>query len=292
LSAAAVAASAAVAEGYAQLSAVDENVLDYRQLMGMVYPNIDNSPSMTHNPYTHVDPTQILSVNGGGGGGGGTAPNYQTFRPSPSSDDWGNGVNSGSPESYNVSDASTPPSTEGNGGQQNARPLGIPRKYIALQQQPLPDNSPIGSEPRSSTSTPDNLNPTVSTITEESDQSPTICTNCHTTNTPLWRRDPEGHPLCNACGLFFKLHGVVRPLSLKTDVIKKRNRASGTPSSSSRKGLPTLPKLASSTTRPRSQSGSILTGLTRGAIPATRPPNVTVGAITIKRQRRTSGPDS
>jgi hypothetical protein len=26
----------------------------------------------------------------------------------------------------------------------------------------------------------------------------------------------------NACGLFFKLHGVNRPLSLKTDVIKKR----------------------------------------------------------------------
>lgn len=54
-------------------------------------------------------------------------------------------------------------------------------------------------------------------------QSPT-CTNCHTQTTPLWRRNPEGHPLCNACGLFLKLHGVVRPLSLKTDVIKKRNR--------------------------------------------------------------------
>jgi GATA-binding protein, other eukaryote len=55
----------------------------------------------------------------------------------------------------------------------------------------------------------------------------TTCTNCHTTNTPLWRRNPEGQPLCNACGLFLKLHGVVRPLSLKTDVIKKRNRGGG-----------------------------------------------------------------
>lgn len=53
------------------------------------------------------------------------------------------------------------------------------------------------------------------------------CTNCHTKTTPLWRRNPEGEPLCNACGLFLKLHGVVRPLSLKTDVIKKRQRGGG-----------------------------------------------------------------
>ncbi|RPA81803.1 global nitrogen regulator protein, partial [Ascobolus immersus RN42] len=50
------------------------------------------------------------------------------------------------------------------------------------------------------------------------------CTNCATQTTPLWRRNADGQPLCNACGLFLKLHGVVRPLSLKTDVIKKRNR--------------------------------------------------------------------
>ncbi|KAL1965229.1 hypothetical protein VTN77DRAFT_5983 [Rasamsonia byssochlamydoides] len=64
---------------------------------------------------------------------------------------------------------------------------------------------------------------------KNSDQSggPTTCTNCFTQTTPLWRRNPEGQPLCNACGLFLKLHGVVRPLSLKTDVIKKRNRGSG-----------------------------------------------------------------
>ncbi|KAK7019395.1 hypothetical protein VNI00_018084 [Paramarasmius palmivorus] len=51
----------------------------------------------------------------------------------------------------------------------------------------------------------------------------TQCTNCQTTNTPMWRRDSEGRPLCNACGLFYKLHGAARPLSLKTDVIRKRN---------------------------------------------------------------------
>lgn len=62
------------------------------------------------------------------------------------------------------------------------------------------------------------------------------CTNCHTKTTPLWRRNPQGEPLCNACGLFLKLHGATRPLSLKTDVIRKRNRLSSQRSSSANNG--------------------------------------------------------
>lgn len=34
------------------------------------------------------------------------------------------------------------------------------------------------------------------------------CTNCQTTTTTLWRRNAEGEPVCNACGLYMKLHGV------------------------------------------------------------------------------------
>ncbi|AAS53440.2 AFR069Cp [Eremothecium gossypii ATCC 10895] len=54
-----------------------------------------------------------------------------------------------------------------------------------------------------------------------------VCQNCHTSTTPLWRRDEHGAVLCNACGLFLKLHGRPRPISLKTDVIKSRNRKAG-----------------------------------------------------------------
>ena len=51
-----------------------------------------------------------------------------------------------------------------------------------------------------------------------------VCQNCGTSTTPLWRRNEMGSVLCNACGLFLKLHGRPRPISLKTDVIKSRNR--------------------------------------------------------------------
>lgn len=102
-----------------------------------------------------------------------------------------------------------------------------------LMQQPqasrlIPQSSP-NSPPESGFSTAASSRPASpgGTKPDNGDGGPPTCTNCFTQTTPLWRRNPEGHPLCNACGLFLKLHGVVRPLSLKTDVIKKRNRGSG-----------------------------------------------------------------
>ena len=113
---------------------------------------------------------------------------------------------------------------------------------------PSRPSSPPGSKPGSTT----NLQGAAGSQGDGS--VPTTCTNCFTQTTPLWRRNPEGQPLCNACGLFLKLHGVVRPLSLKTDVIKKRNRGSGA----------TLPIGGTNTRSSKKTVGGSVSGTTSG----------------------------
>ncbi|KAJ9585351.1 hypothetical protein L9F63_002848 [Diploptera punctata] len=50
------------------------------------------------------------------------------------------------------------------------------------------------------------------------------CTNCGTMTTTIWRRNPEGEMVCNACGLYYKLHGVNRPVTMRRDTIHTRRR--------------------------------------------------------------------
>ncbi|KAI7865957.1 hypothetical protein BDF14DRAFT_1819581 [Spinellus fusiger] len=66
--------------------------------------------------------------------------------------------------------------------------------------------------------------PTNTTTEKKTEQ--VICSNCHTTTTPLWRRDATGNTICNACGLYYKLHLVHRPMAMMRSVIKRRKRSS------------------------------------------------------------------
>ncbi|CAF1637059.1 unnamed protein product [Adineta ricciae] len=50
------------------------------------------------------------------------------------------------------------------------------------------------------------------------------CSNCNTSTTTLWRRNGHGESVCNACGLYYKLHKVNRPITLKKENIQTRNR--------------------------------------------------------------------
>ncbi|KAJ1953664.1 hypothetical protein EC988_002862, partial [Linderina pennispora] len=59
-----------------------------------------------------------------------------------------------------------------------------------------------------------------------SDGTPMICCNCGETETPSWRRHPISNGmLCNACGLYYRLHRKPRPIAYdesgKLQVIRK-----------------------------------------------------------------------
>ncbi|XP_015111316.1 GATA zinc finger domain-containing protein 21 isoform X2 [Diachasma alloeum] len=50
------------------------------------------------------------------------------------------------------------------------------------------------------------------------------CTNCGTMTTTIWRRNMKGEMVCNACGLYYKLHGINRPHTMRRDTIHTRRR--------------------------------------------------------------------
>ncbi|VDM43506.1 unnamed protein product [Toxocara canis] len=50
------------------------------------------------------------------------------------------------------------------------------------------------------------------------------CSNCMTTKTTAWRRDQLGKLVCNACGLYYRLHRTNRPVHMRKDIIQQRFR--------------------------------------------------------------------
>lgn len=50
------------------------------------------------------------------------------------------------------------------------------------------------------------------------------CTNCMATKTTAWRRDQSGKLVCNACGLYYRLHRTARPVHMRKDTIQQRFR--------------------------------------------------------------------
>lgn len=70
------------------------------------------------------------------------------------------------------------------------------------------------------------------------DGSSATCSNCDTTTTPLWRKTDAGINLCNACGLFLKLHGKSRPVAFTSGIIKSRNRSKLSPPNAMKRKTP------------------------------------------------------
>ncbi|OCF36733.1 hypothetical protein I316_01329 [Kwoniella heveanensis BCC8398] len=213
-----------------------DNPFDFQQLMHL-YLNANSSAS----PFTHINPSQVL---GAGGQASGSVPTNE-FSPNAVS------PQSGAPTPGNAirplpkavggkpvekksmlppARSNSSPNLQGlkalsqskTAGAGHARNVSASQAAVSTTKTSKPGDANDPAEVSDDDSDEDEDGPG---SIMPSGENPTMCTNCQTTNTPLWRRDPEGQPLCNACGLFYKLHGVVRPLSLKTDVIKKRNRA-------------------------------------------------------------------
>ncbi|KZV82509.1 hypothetical protein EXIGLDRAFT_684768 [Exidia glandulosa HHB12029] len=261
---------------------LDEGTMDF-SLMGMLYPQYDRqlteAPSSIQAPYTHVDPTQLIN-------GMDSGDMLRNMHPSPSSDEWATaGFTSSSTASPEPMHPSTSSSTQSLSDQRQAATRAVAPARRPSQAKRSTGESRITSPTSRRKSTADDTKPGSSGGGSSDHTRPgggddsgdaTVCTNCQTTNTPLWRRDPDGQPLCNACGLFFKLHGVVRPLSLKTDVIKKRNRAHGGASTSRKSGSSSLPKIASSNAKPRVSNSGTMSGT---SLPQ---------SAAMKRQRRSS----
>ncbi|KAG7302802.1 hypothetical protein JYU34_012779 [Plutella xylostella] len=92
--------------------------------------------------------------------------------------------------------------------------------------QPVPEAAPPPPWPQNNAS--ENQEPSDSTTASNAyrggNRVELSCSNCGTHTTTIWRRDARGEMVCNACGLYYKLHGVPRPTAMRRDTIHTRRR--------------------------------------------------------------------
>ncbi|KAF7311861.1 GATA zinc finger domain-containing protein [Mycena indigotica] len=70
--------------------------------------------------------------------------------------------------------------------------------------------------------------PVVEDATDGVGESRPQCSHCRTRETSVWRRNKDGDQVCNACGVYQRLRGKERPLSLRRDKVKPRAKHSQT----------------------------------------------------------------
>ncbi|XP_040060719.1 endothelial transcription factor GATA-2b isoform X2 [Gasterosteus aculeatus] len=95
----------------------------------------------------------------------------------------------------------------------------------------------------------------------------TCCANCQTTTTTLWRRNANGDPVCNACGLYYKLHNVNRPLTMKKEGIQTRNRKMSNKSKKNRRSCDSYEEFSKSLHEKSSPFGSLAGHMSMGHLP-------------------------